>query len=332
MGKLLNLESIMNSDGSIAVGSTGFKYAIDTLTAHKDRIIQQKFYEVAPADFMPVDVGTNAFSDEIVQNLSFSTGGDFFEGDADTAEGNGNIATVGAAMGNVRMPSRLWNKQIVYTVVEIEKAMRAGNWDPVTEKLRSQKKNWDLGIQKVAFLGHPRITGMTGLLNSAEVKVDTTVLPAKISAMTAAQFTTMVSKILGEYHLNSNGTSMPDTFVIPTADYLGLGVPYTDAYPNISRLQFLLDLFRGMTANPNFRILPLSYAEATRNASSGLNKNRYVLYKNDPETLAMNIPVDLTVLNPGTTNNFQFSQVAYGQYSGVLIPRKREVIYFDAQS
>jgi hypothetical protein len=332
MGKLLNLESIMNTDGSINQGSTGFKYAIDTLTAIKDRVISQKFYEVAPADFMPVDIGNNAYADEIVQNLSFHTGGDFFEGDEDTAEGNGNIATVGAVMGNVRMPTRLWRKQFIYNIVEVEKALRSGNWDPITERLRSKKKNWDLGLQQVAFLGNPRIPAMTGLLNSAEVKIDTTVLPAKISAMTAEQFTTMVSKILGEYHLNSNGTSMPDTFVIPTADYLGLGVPYTAAYPNISRLQFLLDLFRSMTANPNFRILPLSYAEAARNAKAGVNKNRYVLYKNDPETLAMSIPIDITILPPGTVNNFDFSQVGYGQYSGVLIPRKREVIYFDAQS
>jgi len=320
---------IMNADGSINVGSTGYKYAIDTLTEIKNRVITQKFYEVSPAEFMPVDVGQASWMDEIVQPLSFQTGGDFFQGDVDTLEGNGQIASVGAILGNVRMPINTWAKGINYTVMEIEKALAAQNWNVVESKLESLKKNWDLGIQQVAFLGHPSITGMTGLINASEVNINTALITEPLSEMDATEFTLFVKGVLTAYFTNSNDTAMPDTFVIPTSDYLGMGVPYSSAYPNISKLEYLENNFKKMTGNAGFQILPLAYAQATRNEKFGVNKNRYTLYKNSPDVLTMNIPVDFTMLQPGTSNNIMFQQPAYGQYSGVLISRKREVLYFD---
>lgn len=43
----------------------------------------------------------------------------------------------------------------------------------------------------------------------------------------------------------------------------------------------------------------------------------------------MDIPVDLTITQPNTVNNFQFQDAGYGQYTGVGVMRPLEVLYFD---
>ena len=319
-------KSMFNSNGDIDVNSTGFKYVISTLSYIRSKIIEQKFFEVDIADFLPVDVGEAAFSDEIVQNTEFYTGGSFFEGDVD--QGGSRISTVDASMVANHMPVRNWRKKVNWTLFEIQQAAVASRWDPVEAKMRSLKKNWDLGIQELAFLGRPGDTVMTGLLNNATVNINTTRIRLAISSMSAAQFSTFVGGILADYYSNSNNTVLPDTFVMPTSDYLGLGVPVSSTYPNISMKEYLENTFKRMTNNDGFKILPVAYASAA-NSRSDLTKDRYVLYRRDPETLSLSIPVDYTMAEPRTVDSMDWLQLAYGQYSGVLVNRPREVEYFD---
>lgn len=320
---------LYNADGSIDPSSAGYRYVIDTLTYIRARVIEQVFYEIPIADYLPMDVGEAAWSEEIVQNLQFNISGGFFDGDVNIMAGNGRIAEVDAAIAPIRMPTRTWAKATSWTVMEIAKAAAASNWDVVEAKLITLRKNWDLGIQEVAFLGHPTVTEMTGLLNDPEVNIDTTLITEEISGMTAAEFQTLVKGLLNAYYANTQSTRLPDTFVMPTSDYLGLATAASAEFPNISKLEYLLNALRRMTQNEAFEIRPLAYCEASRNQLEGTGKNRYVLYRNDPETLSMSIPVDITLLNADTSNQIMWQQAAYGQYSGVLINRKREVLYFD---
>ena len=57
--------------------------------------------------------------------------------------------------------------------------------------------------------------------------------------------------------------------------------------------------------------------------------NRYMLYRNDPETVRLGIPCQFTLLNPNTANNYQWKGVAYGQYTGVQCYRPAEIYYMD---
>lgn len=321
--------TLLNANGDIDPSSAGFQYIIDTLTYIRSQVIEQKFYEIAPADFVPVDVGEGSWMDDIVQNLTFNTGGSFFEGDVDTQTETARLAQVGAGLDKISMPVKTWAKQCGWTIMEIAKAAAASNWDVVESKMKSLKKNWDLGIQEVAFLGHPQVTAITGLLNDTEVTINTVLITKPLSEMSETEFTTFVGGLLPAYFSNSNETTLPDTFVIPNSDYLGLGVPYSSSFPNISKLEYLLNMLKKMTGNENFVIRGLSYANSTINADRGISKNRYALYKNDPDTMKMAIPVDLTLLEADTSNKINWVQAGYGQYSGVLINRKREVLYFD---
>ena len=129
-GKLLT-----NANGDIETSGMGYQYLIDTLSAIRAETVEQKFYKVAPADYFPVDVGYGAWSDEIVQNLTFRTGGGFFDGDIDTQSGNGRMAQVDAGLAPIRMPIITWAKQAVWTIADIAKAAAASNWDLVAAKM-----------------------------------------------------------------------------------------------------------------------------------------------------------------------------------------------------
>jgi hypothetical protein len=324
----VNGHRLTNANGDINPTSTGYQYVIDTLTYIRDKVVDQKFYEISIGDYMPVDVGEGAWMEEIVQNLVFNTGGDFYQGDIDIQSDTSRIAQVGAALAPISMPVKTWAKAAGWTIFEIMKAAAANKWDVVESKLKSLKKNWDLGVQRTAFLGHPD-GSITGLLNAAEVNINTTLITVPISEMSEAQFTTFVAGLMSSYFTNSNSTSLPDTFIIPADDYLGLGVPYSTTFPNISKLQYMLDTFSKFVPNNKFDILPLAYAQSANNP---MGKDRYALYKNDEDTLALSIPVDFTMLEADTNNKMNWQQGSYGQYSGVLVNRKREVYYLDETS
>lgn len=318
---------IFNSNGDVDASSAGFKYLIDTLSFIRSQVKEQKFFEVAPADFLPVETGEAAWSDEIVQNGEFLTGGNFFEGDIDL--GGSRIASVDATIAPNRMPVGTWRKKAGWTIAEAAKAANAGNWDPIESKLKALKKNWDLGIQNLAFLGRPGDSVMTGLLNNSEVTINTTLITEEIGSMSDSEFQTFVGAFLNAYYENGNMTALPDTFAIPTGDYFSLGSAASATYPNITKLEYLSNILKKMTRNENAEILPLAYCEATMNLSAGVNKDRYVLYRRDPDTLSMSIPVDLTMLDARSVNGFDWEQLAYGQYSGVMVHRPREVLYMD---
>lgn len=324
-GKLLT-----NAAGDVDTSGAGYDYIIRTLSEIRAEVVEQKFYKIAPADYFPVSVGQGANMDEIIQNLTFQTGGEFFDGDIQTNQESGRIAQVDVLQDKLRMPIQVWAKQVVWTIVDIAKAAQASNWDLIASLMESLKTDWDLGIQEVGFLGHPSIPAMTGLLNDPEVNINTSLITKPISDMSETEFQAFVAGIMGAYFANTNSTEdQPDKFVIPTNDYLGLVSATSATFNTISKIEYLLNAFKKATRNENFEILPLAYAQADKNDVRGISKNRYALYKSDPKTMKMEIPQDFYMLEAATANNFNWTQPATGQYSGLLINRKREMLYLD---
>ena len=88
-------------------------------------------------------------------------------------------------------------------------------------------------------------------------------------------------------------------------------------------------MFDAIVPNGKVKIMPSAYGMATYNAAAGVNKARYVLYREDIDTLFMELPVDYQTTATGTLNNFNFQDVAYGQYAGVTVLKELEVLYFD---
>lgn len=324
--------TLRNANGDVDPSSLGYDFTIQTTTALRAKVVEQKFYEVAPADFLPIEVGTGAWQESIVTPRTFDLAGDFEQGITNVSAGPARIAEVDAGLDSVTADIATWVKGYRYTVPELEKALASMNWNVVESKHRALKRNFDLGFQKVAFLGlKSNGTRFPGLLTQSEVNIDTTTITSNISAMDAADFQTLVAGILYAYANNANFTEMPDVFVMPMADYLGMGAAASPDFPMVSKMDYLLKAFKELTQNPNFKIMPLAYADKARNVgftdSDGVN--RYVLYKKDPDNLLITVPVNFVMNAPGTSNNFQWEGVAYAQFTGVALFRPRTVLYFD---
>lgn len=321
MNRFIRGMPLMNSAGDVDLQSTGYQYIIDTLTHINAEVIQQKFYEVLPGDYMPVDVGSAAWKSKIVQNREYYTGANFEDGFIDL--GNSRSAQSSAALDQISMRTQKWSMNTKWDIPEIMEAAEL-NWDPVAADLKAQKKIWDLGIQKTAFIG---CADMTGLLNNSEVSINTALIGTPIKSMDTADFQAFIGGLLSAYFANSNYTVYnPDTFVIPAADYLGLGEATSATYTTITKLEYMKNVFAQMTGNPNFKILPLVYSQSDKNPAA---KNRYTLYRNNKETLKLSIPVNFTMNQAYTVDGFNFEQKAYGQFSGVLVNRPREILYLD---
>jgi hypothetical protein len=313
----------------------GFDLPITTLTAISKSIVEQTFYTVPPALYMPLRVGENAWSDQIMTYVSFDLSGDFESGNLNTGSNNTRLAEADAGISSVYNKVIDWGKKITWSLVDLRKSARAGNWDLIASKEKARKTNWDLGIQKVAFLGSIKNpTAVMGLLTQAAVNSNTSLITGYIKAMNAAAFSTFVQGVIAAYRLNCNYTVMPTHFIIPETDYNGLGtlVPGTAGTFPITMLEYLRQAFVLITQNPNFKIMKLAYADKAVNVlaiNGGLNKNRYTLLNYNEDSLRMDIPVDYTNTMQGSFNNFQFENVGYGEYTGVLAFRPLEMLYFD---
>lgn len=306
------------------LNAIGIDIPITTLTTAIKSVSEQKFYKIAPADFMPVVVGEGSFGTYLLKYLSYNTSGGFDEGIIKQGTANSKLAQSDAGVEGVTIPIVNWAKGLNWNLFEVQTASKTGNWDIVTEKEKARKMNWDLGIQKTAFLGNASL-GLEGLMNQSSVTSNTTTITKKISEMTTAEFANFVAKIYADYRTNSNYTAEPDTFIIPESDYNGLATPLNTTYPNVSKLEYLQKVFNDLVGNP-VQIKKLAYGNK---AQSGLSVDRYVLLRKDPDTLAFNIPVDYTSTMANSINGFNWENAAYGQFTGVKVYRPKEILYFD---
>jgi hypothetical protein len=328
-------QQLMNSPGDINPSSLAFQYATDRLTYIRSKIVEQTFYEVSPAEFLDVIPGEGAFSQTIITNQVYKTGSNFSAGKIDTAKSNSRVNTADAAIAPFYTYVRNWALGIDYSLFDVNQAAFSGNWDIIEAKHRARKKDWDLGIQSVAFVGDPDDqTNFPGLLTNPNVNIGlNTAITTQISTMTASTFATFVATLIGDFLSNAQQTVFPNTLIIPQDDYAGLATPVSSTYPNISMLAYLQQAFDMIVPGGKFKILPSAYAIGSAACGgSAIGHHRYMLYRRDIDTLFMELPVDYQVTAAGTYNNFQFQDVAYGQYAGVSILRPLECKYYDLSS
>lgn len=306
----------------------GYEVPITTLTTIVKKISEQKFFEVAPADYVPVRVGEGAWSTSLTTYRSFDMADSFETGIINTGGQNARLAVADSAVDAVNVKITNWAKAIGWSIFDLEHATKAGNWDLVSAKERARKKNWDLGIQKIAFLGASGATGASclGLLNqSGGVVTNTTLITKPISTMTATELKAFTGALVEQYRANCNRTAWPTHFIIPESDYNGLATMSSPDFPIKSTLQILEETLQTITRNKGFKILPLAYGDKAYNS---LGVQKYVLLNYNEETIRMDIPVDYTNTQANSVDNFSFQNAAYGQFTGVGVYRPLEVMYF----
>lgn len=317
---------------AIQTDTSAYDYVLTTLTSIQDKVVTQKFYNVNIPSYVDVEAGRGAFNQKILHNVVYDLAGNFETGFINTGDGV-RLEKTDIGIDKLEFPIQNWAKGCRYSYIDVQQCFVANNFDLVEQLIQSRKRNWDLGLQQTIFVGCKNNPAITGLANNANVTSNTTTLTKKISAMTTAELTAFVSVVLADYYNNTNKTQAPNLFIIPTDDYLGLTAPASDYQPQYSKLQLLEDAFRTAVARfgvPSFQILPLAYLNKTEmNALTGVNKYRYILTNKNPDTYYAPIPVEFTMTQFGTRDNFNFENVAYGQVAGTVILRPQEVLYFD---
>lgn len=325
--------SLSNANGVIDSATMGYQYAIQTTTRIRAQTVDQKFYKVSVADKIPLEVGEAAWMEDIKTNLVFHAGQDFETGIMGNGASGPKIPKVDVGIGNKSQVIKTWAKGYDYSIPELNKALASNNWDVVSAKMRVLKENWDLGIQRTAFLGlKSDLTNVPGLLTQTNLAAaDTVTIPKNISSMSYTEIQTLAGALLTAYYANTNSTELPDALEMPMDDFLGLGAFVSPQFAGRSMLSWMKEWLMEMSGNPNFLIYGLAYGMAANNKGfvSVAGKNRYVLYRRDPETLRMDIPVDFILNAPGTADNFMFNGVGYGQFTGTTVFREPEVMYFD---
>lgn len=303
----------------------GYEIPITTLTTIMKKITEQKFFEIAPAEYIPVRVGEGAWSSNLVTYRSFGMSDGFETGVINTGGQNSRLATADAGVDSVTVKVLNWAKSIGWSIFDLELAAKSGNWDLVSSKEKARKKDWDLGIQKVAFLGLAGDSACLGLLNQSGITNNTSFISKPISSMNVTELKTFCAGIIEKYRANCVRTAWPTHFIIPESDYNGLASQASADFPVKSVLQLLEEMFQVITRKKDFKILPLAYGDSSY---SSLGVQRYVLLNYDDEAIRMDIPVDYTNTLANSIDNFSFQNVGFGQFTGVQAYRPLEMMYF----
>lgn len=324
--------SLRNAAGDFDTTTLGYQRALTTLTYQKKKVTTQKFYKIPIASYVPVAIGDGAFSASMLTHMQVSSSGDFEEGIIHQGQGNARIAraTIGKTSKTVAVAN--WAKSVDYTLIEVEQAMVANNWNMIEGIYEARKMNWDLGIQQLAFLGlRSDQTNFPGLLTQSGCTINTSLITASLATLSSDNFNTFIGSVVETYRLNCNRTAYPTHFFIPEDDYNGLVSQMSSTYPVRTKMSILREAFSDLGLG-GITILPLAYAMPTYNKNFinvGTGKHRYILMNYDDASIRMDIPVNFTPTAPGTWNNFNFQNVAYGQFTGVGLYRNLELMYFD---
>lgn len=312
----------------------GYEVPITTLTTIAKKVSMMKLYEIAPADYVPIKVGEGTWSSNITTYRSFDIADVFESGIINTGGNNarGSVGDAGVDALNIKVIN--WMKNCAWSIFDLQQAAQSGNWDLVTAKEKTRKRNWDLGIQRVAFLGargqNSSGGSCLGLYNQAGITFNTTLITSAVSGFSTSQLSAFQQAAIQAYRANCNYTAFPTHWIVPESDYNGMAAQASATYPMKTILQLLEEGFQIITRNKNFKILPCAYGQAT-NAGGALNSNaataQYVFLNYDEESVRMDIPLDYTNTLANSIDNFMFQNAGYGQFTGVLAYRPQELLY-----
>lgn len=311
------------------LNNRGYKEFITTLTAVSEKVIKQKFYEIKNLpDFIDFEEGIQPQKDELFKWASGEVAEDGESGVIGANIDYERNASADVIFNSFKYPRIKWAKKITYNWFDIQEAQSAGVIDLIEAKETARKRNFDLMVQKMVFLGSNVNTNLTGLLNNASATVNTTVITKYLSQMTTAEIEAVVPAIINAFRTNSNNTSGFNRLVIPARDFNGLSVPYS-SYNNGSKLEVLEKCFKdtmGRYGIGDFKILPCEYCDANHNPS---NTNIYACYNKNIDVMTFDLALDYTLLGTNTYDNYNFSNNAVARVGGANIFRPQEMIYFN---
>lgn len=307
--------------------SYGLEQTITTLTQLLADVQRQKFYTVQGSltDYVPIEMGTGAYSKQLFQYAVAQVGDSFEAGIIQPGNGINKDANLDITIDGISIRNNFWRMKYECTKEILESAkVNAQTFSYIEEQERARLKTAQLGLQKVEFLG--TTDGLnTGLLNNPNVTVNTSLLPASLATMSITQLTNFAKTVMATYFANTNSTVYPNTLLMPTADYMSLGVPINPEFPIGTIREFIERAFKDAGAPADFKILHTVY----NNTASTSGAGRYVLYNRDPDTLTMYVPKPYTPYPLYPTGSLDMISDSEMQFTGVWVKRPAELLYMD---
>lgn len=306
----------------------GLEQTLSTLTQIVAGVQRQKFYTVEGAltDYVPMEMGTGAYGQALYQYTVAQVGDQFETGIIQPGNGLNKDANVDIVIDGISIRNNYWRfkYQATKELVEMAKA-NAVNFSYIEEQERARLRTYQLGIQRVTFLG-TNDGQNKGLLNLDNVTVNTSLIPANFGAMTTAQLKTFASTAVATFWANSNSTAFPNTLLVPTQDLGGLATFISDTYPvGETRKEYLERAFKAAGAPQDFKILHSAYGKTAGTGGTA----RYVLYNRDADVLKMYLPKPYTPYPLYPTGSLDMVSDAEAQFTGVWVKRPKEVLYMD---
>ena len=328
------LDTRYNAAAATAENATGYQILIDTMTYIKQQESTQTYYELGnfgltPSSFVPIAVGDGAWASNILTRRTYLNSGDWEASLTRQGANNERSTSSEVSMDAISLATFIWDDGVSYSLAEIEQALVASNWDMIAAKHASRMKKWQLGVQSSTFMG-TKSGNMEGLFVNTKTNINISLITAPVSGLSAANFLTFVQTLISTYWTNTNSTVLPTHFLMPMIDYLGLMtlVPGSAGTFPVPMKTYLQNAFEQL-CGPGFKIYGIAYGDAANALALGFpNKNTYALYRHDPSALRRDIPVDFTVTQPNSVNNWQFEDVAYAQITGVGFYKPLETLLF----
>ena len=310
--------------------NAGLEKTITTLTQIVAGVQRQKFYTVAEPlpTYVPIEMGTGAYSKQLFQYAVAQVGDSFESGIVQPGNGINKDANVDIMVDGVSIKNNFWRMKYEASkeIVEMGR-INTETFSYIEEQERARLKTYQLGIQKILFQGTNDGLNV-GLLNNSDVTINTSLLPANIASMSIEQLTNFAKTAIYTFFANSNSTTFPNTWLMPTSDYMSLGVPVNPSYPIGTIREFLENAFKAAGAPADFRILHTVYGNQ---AGTG-NTARHVLYNRDADVLTMYLPKPYTPYPLYPAGSLDMISDAEAQFTGVWIKRPKEVLYMDVTS
>ena len=314
-------------NNAAAVDTAGYEQLITTQEEIVAGVIGTKYYQLlgqSLADFVPMDVGRGAYAPAIFQYTSAYVGAPFEAGLVQPSEGLGINAKANIVIDGLTIKNNFWRMdyEVSHEIIEMGK-VGVQAFSIIEEKEKARKKIYDLGMQDVVFTG-AGIDNVYGLMNQPTATVNTSLFAKDLKTMTATELSALVGSAIATYLANNDSTQLFNRMIIPTSDFVALGVPSNPDYPLKTKLQVIEDAFK-QAGISDFKILHSKYNE-TASTTGG---KRYVFYNKDADSIRMYIPKQYTPHALYPMNGIDFVSVAEAQFTGVQLLRPLEFLYAD---
>lgn len=314
------------------IGSTpGLEQTITTTTQLVAGIVNTLYYKLMGqklSDFVKIEVGTGAYSTNLVQYASAYVGSPFKQGIINpTASGINADANSNIKIGALNIPNNFWRMK--YNVGQELIGMAARNAETfsiIEENEKSRKECFDLGLQEATFKGLGDGKSF-GLLNQPSVTVNTTLMTAELDSMSDAQFQTFLASAPGAYAANCNGTMMFNRLLIPQKAFLSLNQPFGQY--GETRRTILERAFQGIVGE-DFKIVHTTYNTGAT-AGGNATKGRYVFYNDNADNLTMYLPKPYTPHPLFPQGALDLISDAEAQFTTPYVKRVDSMLYADVQ-